>query len=107
MTPAECESVFERIEEYKRSVGKYIQDIASLMDKINDGYVVQEDEIVEQQEEYEFVFEHEHEFVFEHEYEHHKETEIVNEYDYIENEDIFRFDEDEDLADFLAETFDF
>lgn len=105
MTPAECESVFERIEEYKRSVGKYIQDIASLMDKINDGYVVQEDEIVDEQEEYEFVFEHEHEH--EHEYEHHKETEIVNEYDYIENEDIFRFDEDEDLADFLAETFDF
>ena len=34
MTPLECERIFERIEEYKRSIEKYIQDVASLVEKV-------------------------------------------------------------------------
>ena len=34
MTPLECERIFERIEEYKRSIEKYIRDVASLVEKV-------------------------------------------------------------------------
>ena len=45
MTPLECERIFERIEEYKRSIEKYIQDVASLVEKV--AYVQEEDPFIE------------------------------------------------------------
>ena len=34
MTPLECARIFERIEEYKRSIEKYIRDVANLVEKV-------------------------------------------------------------------------
>jgi hypothetical protein len=48
MTPLECERIFERIEEYKRSIEKYIQDVASLVEKVAN--VVEVDEGVDMDE---------------------------------------------------------
>ena len=111
MTPSECERIFERIEEYKRSTEKYIQDIAGLVERINEGYILEEDntlfqdEMMEQEDEQEYEQEYEQEDEQEHEYEHNRQQE--HDYEPLEQEDfeMFQFDEDEDLADFLAETF--
>jgi len=47
MTPLECERIFERIEEYKRSIEKYIQDVASLVEKVAVIVDVEEDPWIE------------------------------------------------------------
>ena len=108
MNATECERIFERIEEYKRSTEKYIQDIASLVGQINEGYVVDElnviDEpnVVDEEQEVvrdEMIQEDLYEYEYEYEYE-------PYDYEPVETEEIFKFDEDDDLADFLMETFD-
>lgn len=45
MTPLECERIFDRIEEYKRSIEKYIRDVASLVEKVSND--VEEDPWIE------------------------------------------------------------
>ena len=95
MTPSECERIFERIEEYKRSTEKYIQDVADLIVKINEGYVVQENTPEDEDEMEIEVDQVDNDVEYQHEYE-----PVENE------EEIFAFDENEDLADFLIETFD-
>lgn len=82
MTPAECERIFERIEELKKSTAKYIQDIAHFVQRVNDGYIVpnnNEDEDMD----FDFLPEEDEDM----------------EFDFIP-------EEDEDMYAFLVETFD-
>jgi hypothetical protein len=47
MTPLECERIFERIEEYKRSIEKYIKDVATLVEKVAIIVDIEEDPWIE------------------------------------------------------------
>ena len=88
MTPLECERIFERIEEYKRSIEKYIQDVASLVEKV--GNVEEVDEGVDMDEGVDEVI-----------------IEEVDEgVDIDMDEGVDEVINNEDLVDFLIETFD-
>ena len=47
MTPIECELLFKKIEEYKISTELYIRNIKRLVDKVNDGYRKNDQEVEE------------------------------------------------------------
>jgi len=84
MAQKEGGDIFERIEALKVSTQKYIQDVANLIKRINEGYVVKEKNCDE-------AYDDEFEFHFE--------------YDNHQHDDVPQY-EDDDLYAFLMETFD-